>query len=438
MRTGRSGRPQQSRRGFILITAILSMVALLAFLGLAVDVGYLEYQKTRMQTAADAAAVGGVQELRMNGASTVVSGARADSALNGFTDGANSVTVTVNNPPASGYYTSDWTAVEVNISQDVPTFFMELVGTSSITVKARSVARQGSGTSCLYALDPSASGAFSISGGATVQAACGVAVNSNSGQALNASGGAHVTANSVNVTGLCSISGGATVTPACNTGATAQSDPLAYVPAPSVVGACTQTNYGASGGAVKTADPGIYCNGINISGGSKVTFNSGTYILKGGGLQVSGGSIAIGTGVTFYNTSGGGYGYQPINISGGTTITLSAPTTGSLAGMLFFQDRSIASGSGSNFSGGTTTVFNGALYFPTTAVTYSGGTSAATDYTILVAKTLNFSGGTTLNSDYSSLPGGSPVKGGGRPERVNNEIRYIILEVPPARGNRHR
>jgi hypothetical protein len=39
-----------------------------------------------------------------------------------------------------------------------------------------------------------------------------------------------------------------------------------------------------------------------------------------------------------------------------------------------------------------------------------GGSSSA--YTIIVADTVNFSGGATLNNNYSSLPGGSPVKGG--------------------------
>jgi hypothetical protein len=53
---------------------------------------------------------------------------------------------------------------------------------------------------------------------------------------------------------------------------------------------------------------------------------------------------------------------------------------------------------------------NGTLYFPTTALTFMGGSSSA--YTIIVADTVNFSGGATLNNNYSSLPGGSPVKGG--------------------------
>jgi hypothetical protein len=60
-------------------------------------------------------------------------------------------------------------------------------------------------------------------------------------------------------------------------------------------------------------------------------------------------------------------------------------------------------------SGGATSTFDGALYFPTTSLSYSGGTG--TQYTIIVTKHLTCSGGTTLNSNYSSLPTGPPVKG---------------------------
>jgi hypothetical protein len=90
-------------------------------------------------------------------------------------------------------------------------------------------------------------------------------------------------------------------------------------------------------------------------------------------------------------------------------VNLVAPTTGSLAGILFFQDRSIVGGAASNLSGGASATLQGALYFSTTALTYSGGASAA--YTVVVAKTVTFSGGVTLNNNFSSLPGGSPIKG---------------------------
>ena len=110
------------QRGFVFVATILSTVTLLSFCGLAIDVGYLFLVKTRMQTAADAAALGGVQELRTNGSGGLVAAAKADSAVNGFTDGLKGVTITVNRPPLSGYYTSDPTAVEVVVAQNSPHF----------------------------------------------------------------------------------------------------------------------------------------------------------------------------------------------------------------------------------------------------------------------------------------------------------------------------
>ena len=64
-----------------------------------------------------------------------------------------------------------------------------------------------------------------------------------------------------------------------------------------------------------------------------------------------------------------------------------------------------------SFLGGTNNVLNGSLYFPTTPVSYSGGTSVAGSYSIIVAKTVTFSGGCKMHNDYSSLPAGSPVRG---------------------------
>src|SRR5438046_2889051 len=109
------------RRGFVLITMLFSVVVLVAFLGLAVDTAYMELVKTRMQTAADAAALGGAQEIKLSGAANVEASARADAALNGFTHGVDGATVTVHNPPSAGYSTGDSTGVEVIIAKPVNT-----------------------------------------------------------------------------------------------------------------------------------------------------------------------------------------------------------------------------------------------------------------------------------------------------------------------------
>jgi hypothetical protein len=401
-------RPRRLRRGFVLITSVLSMVTLLAFLGLAVDVGYLYLVKMKMQTAADAAALGGVQAISISGAAGAPVAARSDAAGNGFTNGQNGVTVTVNVPPASGFYTASPTAVEVTITQSIPAFFMELVGTSSSMVRARAVARAGNGASCLYVMDPAASAAFSATGGVVVQINCGIVVNSSSATAMKVSGGSTVTATSVQIVGDYSATGGGTISPVPQTNVAARPDPLSYVAAPAV-GGCDHTNFSIS--STTTIDHGVYCGGIKISGGATVTFREGTYILEGGGLSVSGNSTISGTGVTFYNTAGGGYSYKAIDIPGGTVMNLAAPTTGDLAGILFFQDRAISGGAGSSIVGNSSAVITGALYFPSTALKYAGGTGATSVYTIIVAKTIDFTGGSVVKNDYTSLPGGSPIRG---------------------------
>jgi hypothetical protein len=159
-----------------------------------------------------------------------------------------------------------------------------------------------------------------------------------------------------------------------------------------------------------TLSAGVYCDGISISGGAAVHFNPGTYILLGGGIKITGGGSLTGTGVTLFNTGNASYSYGGFDISGSTAINLSAPTTGNLAGILFFQDPAVGAAGGSKINGDSTSIINGALYFPTTSLDFSGG--AAGQYTILIADTISITGNSNVKSDYSSLPGGSPVRSG--------------------------
>ena len=126
---GGCGR-RHSARGFVLITMLCCTMLLVAFLGLAIDAGYLQFQKPRMQTAADAAALGGVQgDQAANGAAGVVAAAHGRMRRSTASpNGVGGVTVTVNSPPSSGYSSSDATGVEVIIVQQVPTFFYERSG----------------------------------------------------------------------------------------------------------------------------------------------------------------------------------------------------------------------------------------------------------------------------------------------------------------------
>jgi hypothetical protein len=251
----------------------------------------------------------------------------------------------------------------------------------------------------VYLLSPHASGALTASGNADVVLPGGLYVDSDSSSAILASGNARVNVGgAVLVVGGVSKSGNAAVT---KTGApAATSDPLAGMPLPSVKDSNGQAlpSYGVvsvSGNSSKTLLPGIYSS-IQISGNAQVTLsNSGTgiYIIKGGGLSVSGNASLSGKGVMIFNagsaydgttdsgTEGG------ITLGGNGTITLSGPTSGPYGGIVIFQpaSNSKALSLGGNGTAGITST----IYAPAATVGLSG--NAQVNGTLVVS-TLSVSG----------------------------------------------
>src|SRR5213078_3255721 len=88
-------------RGQVLAMSALSLIALCALVGLAADTGYFFDCRRRMQTAADAAALAGAEQLRRGGSPVGKAGKDAATA-NGFTTDA-STSVDVYAQPHSGY-----------------------------------------------------------------------------------------------------------------------------------------------------------------------------------------------------------------------------------------------------------------------------------------------------------------------------------------------
>src|SRR5579885_2109587 len=147
---GRKAR--EGERGQVVPIVALALFVLFGAAAMAVDVGYLRYMQRIEQNAADSAAIAGANEIPYNDVTTA---AKADAASNGFTDDGTNVIVTVNNPPSSGSYSGNTSAVEVIVKAKHAMFFEKIFGTSSSWVSARSVAIFGSGNGagpCIYAL----------------------------------------------------------------------------------------------------------------------------------------------------------------------------------------------------------------------------------------------------------------------------------------------
>ena len=268
-------RKGAGRSGFVLLTSAVSMIVVIGFLGLAMDVGYLQVMRMRAQVAADAGALAAGHEILNGNTSQITTSGCNDASLNGFTNGVNGVTITVNRPPASGAHTGDDKYAEVNVAKDQPTFFMRLFGINSVNVKARALGRPGSSPTCLYVLDPTANEALKDASDANVQLACGILVNSNNtDKALYVSGHACLTASAIGVVGdFKNDSDCATgITPTPTTGIETFTDPLASLTRPAV-GAGNYTDYKLDKQTV-TMNPGVYCRGIYINE-SIVTMNPG-------------------------------------------------------------------------------------------------------------------------------------------------------------------
>lgn len=443
--------------GQAIVLVALAMVVILGFLGLGLDFGYLRVTRRQLQRAADAAAIAGAAEISYCGGTnncTALQMAAQDGLTeNGLTSSSlftqcatssGTLTVTVNNPPcalgASDPHNGDAKYVEAVVSQKTPVAFARIFGITAVTVTARGEATLGSSKNCFYALDPSKQGAVDVSGGSALNiSGCGMYVDSDNAQAVEATGSGSISALSIKVVGSYYTHGAGSISPTPTTGAASAADPLAYIPKPSYTPCASSTAQLSIGSTThQTIPSGSYCGGIsignsavvNFSGGNyvvakgiqiggnaTVTFAAGTYILQGGGFSAGNSAQVTGSGVLFYLTGDTNFPYGPVTISGNANVQLVAPTSGTYTGILFYQDSSANgatsanSGNASSFGGSSSSYFQGALYFPTTGITYGGGSSA--QYTIIDADYVTLGGSATINSDYSTLSGGSPVKGPG-------------------------
>src|SRR5579863_9445275 len=127
--------------GQMLPLVAIGMLTFLAAAGLAIDMGYLRYEKRLMQSAADSAALAAATDANLGAAGAqAMTDALAVTEANGFQDGSNGVTVTVNNPDAG---VNPPNAVQVIIQRNVPSFFMQAWGIGTTTLNVAGVATIG-------------------------------------------------------------------------------------------------------------------------------------------------------------------------------------------------------------------------------------------------------------------------------------------------------
>ena len=384
-------------RGQLIPIVAVGIVALLAMLALAVDLGYWRYQQRLEQSAADSAAVAGSIATYYTATAptppptSVKDAAQRDAAKNGFADdnGIGNVTVTVNNPPLTGTHATDNGAVEVVISKKQPAYFASAFGTPNQTVSARSVAT--------HVLDPKPACLYQLATTSYINLAAG-SVN-----AINCS---------VSANGPVSVGGTFTATGLAWYGTTAPnfgntySGPVVQIPTPLTdpclrIPSCAYLSAQAlpatppasavSDSSTLTAVPSG--SAVYVRGGitTPTFFNPGIYYIYGG---ISAG--VSGTGVTIVNVNGAFL--INGNKGGGNVPTVTAPSTGPTAGIAYFQPPSNSSGFTGN---GTPTTWNGLYYAPTSVFQSNGKLD---NYAELVIAGININGQKALTVDPNLGP----------------------------------
>lgn len=394
-------RLRKDESGQVLVVTALCMAALIAFVGLATDVGLLFRAKRNLQTVADAAATAGALDYLYNASkSSAGSAAQTSATQNGVTNGTGGVVVTVNIPPANGYHLGAGN-VEVIVTQPNPTYFMKLFNFNPVSVSARAVAgTPGIANNCVNVLDKTASGAMTLQGAATFSGPnCGIAINSSASNALDGIGNANtLIADSVAVVGTASSKVNSTPAPA--TGAIAENDPL-RVQAPSI-GSCTSTNTSTSvSNTTLTPSGGMLCFTKDVTL-SNVTLNTGTYIFENG-VTLSG--VTSGPGGTTLDINGGS-----LNISSNTTLTLVAPTSGTYNGIALMQPATNTNQIDIQ-KGSSNANITGIIYAPTAELYLNDNGGAVSLVSDLIVGQLYIKSSTLSISSYSAAnPNTTPLR----------------------------
>jgi Flp pilus assembly protein TadG len=373
----------RNKRGNVAILTALSIPLVVGGAGFGVEVGYDYYEQVKVQQAADAAAYGGAVELRRGSADSAVTAMALTAAVqNGEISSTDTTTV---NTPSSG---APANSVQATIARNEPRIFSAMFTKAPMVVVATATAQFASTASaCVLALDPSASSAVNFSGNtSSTFTNCSVMSDSISSSSINVQGSAQAYVSCMYAVGGVTLTSGAHMTScaAAQTGLGPVGDPFASLNTSMPSGPCQAD---PNGGA---PSPGVLYCGLTFK--NHVSLSPGTYYTSGS-IFANANANVTGTGVTFVVQGG-------ISLNGSAHFDISAPTTGSMAGMLFIGPK--GSTSSVTINGDSSSSMTGNMYFPSASVSYLGNFTGTNGCMHIVADTVQWTGNTTVGINCSA------------------------------------
>lgn len=408
----------------------LLMVPMIFMIGLSVDFSRAYDTTSKLQSAADGAAIGVARATAVNNSAATSLGDALVAANTAFLPGdvklSHSISVSDN-------------TVTVTANGIVPTIFLAMVSPSlKVSVKAVASVPNIAAPLCVLGLNANAPDTVMTWGSANLSApSCAVQSNSSSQTGLN-NGGSAIASAAIFCTAASAYGGqGYTPPPAVNCGKVADPYLNKYTPSAlsnngvNVYGYCDQPRNLKVNSAL-TFDAGgptntyLFCGGVTVNAGATVTFKPGVYVFYSQFLVSSNATVNAPDGVTFYFGDGGlGSGVKDgfLTIQGGGNVNLVAPKSGPLAGVAIVQPLVSTYNGGATpaitntITGSGTLNITGVIYTPQAQllITGNGDVNTGTDYFGMVADFVTLQGNGSLNigangdSAAASMPAMSKV-----------------------------
>ncbi len=433
----------------------LSLTVLFGLVGFTVDVGASYYTKQKAQAAAESGVMAAAAYAKANGITCSTNGITCNSTLtscstitsgvlyvgcqyasqNGFPMSAISMAANNTTPPCNPCTTPGYW-IQARVSTTRNNLFMEVAESATANIGAQAFAGvtgstggtgSGSGSgvpaTCLWVLDPSDKQTFLVSGAGVALSGCNAQINSTATDPVNKQP-SNVAANangSATLTGTYNVVGAGDYNQNyCQTGgpfvcgAASVTDPLSGLRAVNEatdIGttSCSKTSQWSISQGNVTVPSGIYCGGINISGGNVTFATNGVFEMRDGPLSISNGTTA-GTNVMFwFTTSNPSTTSDPLLNINTANVTLSAPGSGAFKGILFYGNRAAkiaTSGSYNVIQASSVPSITGTFYFPTGNFEFSGQ-AGVNGYVAIIAYRLQINGQSTFrwdsNGTYTGL-----------------------------------
>ncbi len=392
------------RKGVILLLTAFLMVFFIGLIAFATDSGTIVLARTQLQSAADAAAIAGIDAL--SGGTTAAQTAAQTIAQANKAGGAN-ISVVPSSDIAFGTWNSSTatftvltgsaisgaTAMRVtcHLSQSRSTglhlFFAPIFGISTEDVSATAIANKGTSPCGFIGLNgvtmsgSAPTDSYNSSSGPYSAGSAGNAGNVCSNQNIQMSGGSTIHGNATPGSGYSvSMSGSAAVTGSTAAATTALSEPAVNTSAAAASNNDANIPLSAQG-----KNPLDNHDNFNLSGGDSVTLPAGTYYFAK--FSLSGNSFLTLSGAVIIYTT------DQVDLSGGTVTNTGAIPSN-------FQIYS--TGNQINLSGSTNLYAE--VYAPGAAINASGSSGF---FGSIVGATLNMSGSGAMHFDQAIGGGGS-------------------------------